>query len=62
MIDWKYTKPEGSVIVAKLTEDFTGNPQAYDVLFYHPTLKYYYDSGGEEIPYGAIECWDLLVE
>lgn len=62
MIDWKRTKPEGSVIIAKLTKEFTlGNDKAYEVLYYQPALKYYYDAGGEEIPINAIECWDLLV-
>ena len=62
MIDWKYDKPSGSIIVAKMTVDFCMNNSGYDVLFLSPNKTYYYDSDGEEVPTSAIEKWALIEE
>ena len=62
MIQWQTGKPDGAIIVAKLTEGFTFNKESYSVLFLNRILNYYYDDSGEEIPYNAIEKWALIKE
>lgn len=53
------TKPDPSiqeVIAVRLVESWT--PPGYEMLF-STKLPYphFYDSGGEEVPIGAIEAW-----
>lgn len=62
MIIWETEKkPIGTTILAKLTKEFCGgHDHGYEVLHYNEKFEYYYDNGGEEIPYGAIEKWSLI--
>lgn len=58
MIQWRTDKPLGAIIVAKLSLSFTLNEHSYDVLhFVEYPYRHYSDSGGEEVPYEAIEMW-----
>lgn len=61
MIEWRTDKPQGDVIVAKIAESFCGKKNCYEVLYYTPMpYQHYYDAWGEEVPYSAIEKWDLI--
>jgi hypothetical protein len=56
-ITWHSEKPTDKVILAKLTESFTCGVGGYEILYWNEVLKYYYDSGGEEIPISGIDKW-----
>ena len=61
MIEWNTDKPQGDIIVAKLTEDFCDRKDCYEVLrFASKPYPHYYDNNCEEVPYGAIEKWALI--
>ena len=61
MIEWRTNKPKGDIIVAKITESFCRRKNCYEVLrFASKPYPHYYDDNCEEVPYNAIEKWDLI--
>lgn len=51
-------KPTARHIVARLIEGFGGRLELLH--FAEKPYPHYYDEGGEEIPYGAIEKWQEI--
>ena len=62
MIEWRTDKPQGNIIVAKLSEAFTHCKNAYDVLHFREKPYEHYSDEWEEVPYSAIEKWALIEE
>ena len=61
MIEWRTDKPQGYIIVAKITESFCHAEDCYEVLhFASKPYPHYMDDGWDEIPYSAIEKWALI--
>ena len=61
MIEWRTDKPQGDIIVAKIAESFCYEKECYEVLYYKPMpYPHYSDALCEEVPYNAIEKWDLI--
>lgn len=62
MIEWRTDKPQGNIIVAKLSEAFTRCKNVYVVLhFYEKPYEHYADEW-DKVPYSAIEKWALIEE
>lgn len=61
MIEWRTDKPQGDIIVAKITESFCCRKDYYEVLrFASKPYPHYYDDNCEEVPYSAIGKWCLI--
>jgi len=57
---WQTKKPTAEKICAKISPKFCHHEKHFDVLFKGHSQATYYDAGGEEIPYDAIERWIKL--
>lgn len=62
MIEWRTDKPQGKIIVAKLSEAFTHYKNTYDVLYFYEKPYEHYSYVWGEVPYSAIEKWALIEE
>ena len=63
MIEWRTDKPQGNIIVAKLSEAFTyDSKNVYEVLHFYEKPYEHYSNDWGEVPYSAIEKWALIEE
>lgn len=60
MIEWRTDKPQGEIIVAKIAESFCYAKDCYAVLRFTSKPYPHYRDGWDEVPYSAIEKWDLV--
>ena len=60
MIEWRTDKPQGDIIVAKITESFCYRKDCYEVLYFAFKPYPHYNDDWDEVPYSAIEKWCLI--